>query len=318
MVRSSLVPIVLMFAATSADLSGQRDPEPSGADGSWEWVELSGHPGRRYRLFVPGSAGAKAPLVVMLHGCTQDPDDFARGSRFNRVAAEHGVLVAYPEQTATHNPQRCWNWFLPEHQRAEGEPGLVAAVARQVMASRSVDSARVYVGGVSAGGAMALNTIATVPGLFAAVGSHSGVAYRAAGDMPSALAAMRGADLPLRDMLRSASSAALEHGPPAVIALHGEADAVVSPRNLAAVFFQWSGVHGAGLARDDSLQLGGRAAVRTRFMQGDQYPVEAWRIAGLGHAWSGGSREGTYADPAGPDASRLMLEFFLAHPRAAR
>jgi len=315
MPRRLLIPLIAMSSTLPAGLAAQPDREPAGARGSWEWVAVDGHAGRRFRLFVPESAREGAPLVVMLHGCTQDPDDFARGSQFNQVAAEHGMVVAFPEQSAAHNPQKCWNWFVPANQGPEGEAGLVAAVARQVMATRSIDPRRVYVAGISAGGAMALNAAATAPDLFAAVGVHSGVAYRAAGDMPSALAAMRGADLPLHEIVAAVASVAAEHRPPALVAIHGEADAVVSPRNLAVIFLQWSALQGAGTARDDSLQLNGRPAVRTRHLQGEAYPVEVWRIPGLGHAWSGGSREGTFTDPSAPDASRLMVEFFLDHPR---
>lgn len=315
----SLTWVVAVMTLIPGGLSAQADAVPGGGAGSWEWVDAEGHPGRRFRLFVPARVTPgrdRPPLVVMLHGCTQDPDDFARGSRFNALAAERGVVVAYPEQTAAHHPQKCWNWYLPAHQGEGGEPGMIAAVARQVMASHGIDSARVYVGGISAGASMAQNAAAAAPGLFAAIGVHSGIPFKAAGDVPTALAAMRGDPLGVPPLVAAITHLAMETRPPAVIAIHGEADRVVSPRNLPVLLVQWSALHGAGTARDDSLELGGRSAVRTRHLGADgTSEVEVWRVPGLGHAWSGGASEGTFTDPLGPEASRLMLDFFLAHPK---
>ena len=294
----------------------QADPEPAGAAGNWTWVAADSAPERRFRLFIPANVQPGAPLVILLHGCTQDPDDLARGTRFNVAAAERGVVVAYPEQDAAHNPLKCWNWFVPAHQGADGEPGLIAGIARQVMAQHDIDPARVYVGGISAGGSMALNVVVASGDLFAAVGSHSGIAYRAADDMASALTVMRGEDIGIPPLIAAVSEMSIEGHRPPLFAIQGESDAVVSPKNLALMFLQWSTVFGAGTTRDDSLQVGGRTAVRTRLTQSDgSIPVEVWRVLGLGHAWSGGAPAGTYTDPAGPDASRLMLEFFLKHPK---
>lgn len=305
------------MTAAAAPLAAQPEPEPAGAPGAWSWMQVEGHPGHRFRLFLPGSLPERpAPLVVMLHGCTQSPDDLARGSRFNRVAAAHGVVVAWPEQTAERHLQRCWNWYDPRQQGPEGEAGMIVAVARQVMAAWPIDPARVYVGGISAGGAMALNAAVAGDGLFAAVGVHSGVPYRAAATVPEALTVMRGDSLGVQRLVGFAASTALEGPLPAVFAVHGEADAVVHPRNVAALFAQWSAAHGAGTPRDEAFQEGGLRAIRTRHLREDgSFPVEVWRVEGLGHAWSGGSPEGTFTVPRGIDASARMLEFFLAHPR---
>lgn len=309
--------MVAAMTLIPSGLAAQAGPVPGGGAGSWSWVAVEGHPGRRFRLFVPESLTGPAPLVVMLHGCTQDPDDFARGTRFNALAAERGVVVAYPEQTAAHHPMKCWNWYLPEHQGDAGEPGMIGAVARQVMARRAIDSSRVYVAGISAGGSMAQNAAAASPGLFAAVGVHSGIAFQAARDVPGAMAVMRGDPVAVPTLVSALTHIVFQGArPPALIGIQGEADAVVSPRNIALLYVQWSAVHGAGEARDDSLQVGGRGAVRTLHQSDDGTPeIELWRVQGLGHAWSGGSPEGTYTDPRGPDASRLMLDFFLSHPK---
>ncbi|HEX9938459.1 MAG TPA: PHB depolymerase family esterase, partial [Longimicrobium sp.] len=244
----TLLAIAAALTMTSAmpdDASSQAAAAPSApAAGSFEWHTYTGPEGtRRYRLFVPAKleAGRPAPLVVMLHGCTQDPDDFARGTRFNHAAADAGVIVAWPEQAQAHQPMKCWNWYDPGHQSPRGEPALVAAVARQVMAAQSVDPKRVYVAGVSAGAAMAVNTAASYPELFAAVGTHSGISYRAASDVPQALAVMRsGTTDPaigayaLQDALGGRTLP--------LIAIHGGADAVVFPVNSRQLAAQWAGV----------------------------------------------------------------------------
>jgi poly(hydroxyalkanoate) depolymerase family esterase len=263
---------------------------------------------RDYKLFVPPHAGKRPlPLVVMLHGCTQDPDDFAAGTRMNEAARADGFFVLYPAQSQQANPQRCWNWFKHSHQqRGRGEPALLAAMTRQIMERHDIDPTRVYVAGLSAGGAMAAILGETYPDLYAAIGVHSGLASGAAKDLPSALAAMRsGAD--------AAASAA--PGVPTIV-FHGDADATVHPDNGHHVIRASAGRIDGDPQTHREQADGGRNYTRHvhRSREGEVL-AEHWVVHGSGHAWSGGSRQGSYTDPAGPEATQQMLRFFREHPR---
>lgn len=256
-------------------------PVPDGAR-----VETRTIAGREVRLFTPSPrAGGVAGLVLMLHGCTQSPEDFALGTTMDLAAEAAGYAVAYPAQTGTHNMQSCWNWFRPQDQEAGGgEPASLAAIAREIAGELDV-GARVFAAGLSAGGAMAAILAETHPDLFAAVGVHSGLPAGAAGDMGSAFAAMRG-ERTGRPLARPG------------IVFHGTADTTVSPRNAHALL-PGDGVetrHGEGTRTWTRLTTPGGS--------------ELWMIEGAGHAWSGGDVAGSYADAAGPDASAEMLRFF--------
>ena len=271
---------------------------------------------RSYRLYVParsrsGSApDALLPLVVMLHGCSQTPDDFAVGTRMNVLAEEFGLLVAYPAQPRDANPNRCWNWHRRGDQRRDaGEPALIAGIARDILRDHPADPARVYVAGLSAGGAAAAIIAAAYPDIFAAVGIHSGLAVGAAHDAASGLLAMRqGApgDRPTVAM--------------PTIVFHGDADKVVNPRNgryLAARSLVAFPRLKATVRKGRS--AGGRDYIRTVHSVGAGKPqCEHWVVAGAGHGWAGGHPAGSFADPAGPDASSEMLRFFLRHRTTAR
>jgi poly(hydroxyalkanoate) depolymerase family esterase len=301
---------VLTMTTLAADAAAQ-------SAGTFEWHTHSSEAGtRRYKLFLPSSADVRhpAPLVVMLHGCTQDPDDFARGTRFNDLAGAAGVIVAWPEQTGEHHPQKCWSWYDPAHQASgRGEPALVAGITREVMAANPVDPRRVYLVGVSAGAAMAVNTAAAYPELFAAVASHSGIPYRAAADVPHAIAVMHGGS-PDPAILAYALQDALGGRCLPLFALHGAADAVVAATNSRQLAGQWAGVLGLSSSPAKRSTEGGLAVERTRWKAADGgTAVELVIVDGLGHAWSGGSPEGTFTDARGPDASRLILDFLLAH-----
>ena len=257
---------------------------------------------RRYKLFVPaGTWDTPRPLVVMLHGCTQTPDDFAAGTQMNERAGEAGVLVAYPEQGRDANIAKCWNWFRPGDQvRDGGEPGLIAAIARQIMSDHRIDPDRVFVAGLSAGGAAAAIMAQNYPDLFAAVGVHSGLACGAAHDLPSALTAMK----------TGAAGRTTGSGVPAIV-FHGTADGTVHPNNARHLL---SSIDPALTIRETVVgrSKGGIDYTRAAYADaGGRLAAEIWTLDGVGHAWSGGSPAGSYTDPRGPDASREMLRFFL-------
>jgi poly(hydroxyalkanoate) depolymerase family esterase len=263
---------------------------------------------REYKLYVPPQAGQRPlPLVVMLHGCTQNPDDFAAGTQMNEASREQGCFVLYPAQSQQANPQRCWNWFKHSHQqRGRGEPALLAGMTRDVMARHAIDPARVYVAGLSAGGAMAAILGETYPELYAAVGVHSGLASGAATDLPSALAAMRSG---------GAAAGASRPGLPTIV-FHGDADATVHPDNGRQVFV--ASVGPTEMEDEVQHQRSARSRGYTRRVHrsaSGHVLAEHWVVHGSGHAWSGGSCEGSYTDPSGPDATAQMLRFFLEHPR---
>jgi poly(hydroxyalkanoate) depolymerase family esterase len=264
-----------------------------------------------YRLYVPsGYNGESVPLVVMLHGCKQSPEDFAAGTRMNAHAEEMTWLVAYPEQSVTANGSRCWNWFRPQDQRRGlGEPSLIAGVTQQVMDDHAVDPARVYVAGLSAGGAAAAIMGSAYADLYAAVGIHSGLAPGAAQDIPSAFAAMRrGARI--REGIGGKSIVP-------TIVFHGDQDRTVSPQNAELILAQFVPRMEDLERRVEQVQVaGGYAYTRTCYIdRAGSVLLESWVVHGEAHAWSGGSREGSYTDPNGPDATREMLRFFSNHTR---
>jgi poly(hydroxyalkanoate) depolymerase family esterase len=275
---------------------------------------------RTYKLYVPSRyRGQPLPLIVMLHGCTQSPDDFAAGTRMNLRAEEYNCFVAYPAQSASANVSKCWNWFRPGDQvRGQGEPALIAGITRQVMSDYSVDEERVYAAGLSAGAAAAAVLAAAYPDLYAAIGVHSGLACGAASDVASAFAAMRRSGPAAR---RGSGGNLSGRGGysrivPAIV-FHGDQDTTVHPNNADQVIAQLK----KALATDvrvtveDGRGAGGRAYTRTVHRDAADHSVfEQWVIHGAGHAWSGGSPAGSYTDPQGPDATREMFRFFLDHP----
>jgi poly(hydroxyalkanoate) depolymerase family esterase len=289
----------------SFDLPGMRAPRESTpmpgqfVDGSFTNAAGS----RSYKVYIPSSyRGKPAPLLVMLHGCTQDPVDFANGTQMNALAEESGAIVLYPAQSQQANPARCWNWFNAlDQQRDAGEPSIIAGMTRQLMSQYAIDPARVYAAGLSAGGAMAAILGTLYPDLYAAVGVHSGLPFAAAHDLPSAMAAMRG-DLA---QARSAGNSV------PVIVFHGDQDQTVHPANADELIARRPQQASDGLHVEPGRVPDGHAYTRTVHKRRDGRPLaEHWLVHGAGHAWSGGSANGSYTDGRGPDASREMLRFF--------
>ena len=288
--------------------------------------------GQTRRALVHAPAGVQAhtavALVCMLHGCTQDAASFAAATLMNEAADRHGFVAVYPQQELGDNPRRCWNWFVPEHQaRGTGEPASIAAIVRELMGTASpwaIDPRRVFVAGLSAGGAMAAVMAATYPDVFAAVAVHSGLAYRCAANVASALTAMaRGSEDPVAQG-RAVHAAMGEHARPVPsIVVHGSADATVAPVNADRVLQQSMAAN--RLAAPEAFDLdiarptttsrgqddGGYAYTRSQWT--DRRGVlmhELLKIDGLGHAWSGGAPGGSNTDPRGPDATEAIWRFF--------
>ena len=264
-----------------AEPTAADTPVPEG--GQFLTKSFSNQAGSRtYKLYVPSQyRGQPLPLIVMLHGCTQSPDDFAAGTRMNLRAEQHNCFVVYPEQAASANISKCWNWFRPGDQiRGQGEPALIAGMTRQVMSDYSVDEERVYAAGLSAGAAAAAVLAAAYPDLYAAI---------------------------RREYSRIV---------PAIV-FHGDQDTTVHPNNGDQVIAQLK----EALANDTSITIedgrvpGGRTYTRTVHRDAADHSIfEQWLVHGATHAWSGGSPAGSYTDPQGPDATREMLRFFLDHP----
>lgn len=249
---------------------------------------------REYVAYRPASfpaRGERRSLVVMLHGCTQSADDFARGTRMDAEADANGFMVLYPQQSAAAHPQKCWNWYSPgQYTRGEGEASVLAALIDSVATAEGVTPERVALVGLSAGAAMAANLGVAYPERYAALALHSGVPALAATDLTSALRAMRQGDGDA-SALGDAALAAMgrRRRAKAVLVLHGAADKVVSPRNLDVTSRQWTLVNAAA---------GG-------------VPAERVSLPDVGHAWSGGAASGSYTDPSGPNATRLIVDFLL-------
>lgn len=295
------------------------DSPPSHKSKQGQFIEKSySNPAgtRPYKLYIPsGYTGQAVPLVVMLHGCSQNATNFSIGTRMNTLAEAGTFLVTYPEQGNAANSTKCWNWYQQANQqRGKGEPSLIAGITEQVMRDYQVDARRVYIAGLSSGGAMAAIMAATYPQLYAAVCVHSGLAYGAAHDLPSAFAAMnQGTSQPTKQLAKAIP----------LIIFHGDRDTTVAPSNADMLLNQWlqaaSRVQGAAPAV--TIERGAQAKNSYAYTRSlyrnkrEQVLIERWIVHQAGHAWFGGNPQGSYTDMRGPDASTEMLRFFNQHPK---
>ena len=301
---------VALVAALGVSLPGHATPGG---------MIAGAHAGLAYKLHVPAQRPSRAPLIVMLHGCTQDADQFATSTRMNAIADREGFYVLYPTQSVLANPRRCWNWFLPAHQgRGAGEPAAIAGLVEAIARTHDVDARRVYVAGLSAGGAMAAVLGATYPDVFAAVGVCAGLAVGAAKDVDSALGAMaKGAAEPQALPAKLRALLGARKRPVPLLVIQGTRDVRVAPVNAEQLAGQWA--LAAGLpARPSASERApalpeGRTVEKAVWRDGQgQTLVERWLVSDLAHAWPGGDAAGTHVDPLGPSASEAFWGFFSA------
>jgi feruloyl esterase len=278
-----------------------------------------------YLLYLPEKPGKRAlPLVVMLHGCQQTAEEFARGTRMNAIADREGFAVLYPRQTMSSNAYRCWNWYEELAQAGGGEARMIVALVAQIADEHPIDRTRIYVAGLSAGASMATILAVHYPHVFAAVGVHSGVVFGAAGDALKGLGSMRigTLDAPER-AIRSVVGDEGGAGMPAVL-IHGERDGVVHPVNLTQLVTQYKALNPeiadvAPVVSSTALPGadGGADGVLKQedYRAGDASVLRVYSIPDLDHAWSGGDGSAPFHSGEGPDASDLMWAFFEQHRR---
>ena len=321
--RPACHPRALRRAASARPCPAERAPGADQQRARFADLSYTNAAGTRaYKLYVPtGYTGQAVPLIVMLHGGTQSAGDFAAGTCMNELAERDTLIVAYPEQAASANTLKCWNWFRPADQLAgAGEPSLIAGITGQIRRACAIDASRVYVAGFSAGGAMAAVMAAAYPDLYVAAGVHSGLPHRAAHNLSSALAAMRrGTSPPPRP-----SAAGIP-----MIVFHGDQDPTVNHVNADRLVDQGLRAFSTGADRAKAPRHGvttrrgkvpgGRSYTRAVYQDANGNTlIEHWTVHGAGHAWAGGSRQGSYTDPQGPDASAELMRFFAEHPRGPR
>lgn len=325
-VRTVGVVGTVAIAACAGGSVGQPGPATARDSAAFVEREHSSELGsRKYRLYLPRDLGRGAPVIVLLHGCTQDAAEFAAATRMNQLAAAEQAIVVYPEQPASAHPQKCWNWYLPAHQaRGAGEPAIIATIAGEVARQYRADLGRVHIGGLSAGGAMAVVVALAYPDQFASVATHSGIGWGVARDVMGGLAAMKSGG-PDPDSLARLGFAAMGDKARAIpiLVIHGNADVVVTPVASRRIVVQFRAIQAASGVRTTTDSVAGEAngypytLLRARDGKGRAL-IEAWFVDSLGHALSGGATGSRWTDPRGPDAAREMLRFFLEHPRSDR
>lgn len=326
-------------AACAPPAQGGGEPAPAPppvaaarvpAEGQWvngTWEADGGL--RYYRLYLPAGYDPTRPrmLVVLLHGCTQDPNDLARGTRIAAHADENDFIALLPEQPTGANPHKCWNWYEPAHQGPNaGEPALIAGMTEQVSRTYPIDPAHLHIAGISAGAAMAQNVVVAYPRMWASAALHSGIPWKAAEDVTAALGVMQRGSRDVDGLGERAAGTIGRGSPPVpVLVIHGKSDTVVHPANGTQTARLWTVLNArlwAGYRPEGRLTTTETSGVDggyrwTRSVYGSEVGslVEELVVTELGHAWSGGSTRGSYTDERGPDATAEMIRFFRAHPR---
>lgn len=291
-------------------------------DGSY-----TNHAGTRsYKLYVPGTyRGQSLPLIVMLHGCSQNPDDFAAGTRMNAIAEENKCFVLYPAQAESANRFRCWNWFVASNQKRNlGEPSIIAGLTRDIINTFHINKCSVFIAGLSSGGAMSAIMGTTYPDLFAAVGIHSGLPYASARNFSSAMEVMQNGNGGRQTARQTSWIFFPARKALPTIVFHGDRDTTVHPSNADQIIAQSVSNAAHHSPRRESASYPYITVGQGKVANGRSYThsvhrddsgrviAEHWIVHGAGHAWSGGSSLGSFTDPMGPDAGREMLRFFLA------
>jgi poly(hydroxyalkanoate) depolymerase family esterase len=313
-------------------------PGVRASSGTFQQFTYNGSAGSRpYYVYTPANyqPGTAVPLIVLLHGCTQNPTNFADGTQMNTLADQQQFIVVYPQQTSSYNSLSCWNWFQTAHQsRGSGEPAIIAGITQTVKQATSqwtIDPNRVYVTGLSAGAAMSVIMGATYPDVFAAIGSASGLEYRAATDQTSAnMALSQGGPNPTQQGQAAYNAMGSFARVVPTIVFQGTSDYTVYPINGDQTVQQWmqtnhlasGGSYNASFSSPSTTTngqvpgSGGRAYTIQTWNDNQGNEIQAyWRISGMGHAWSGGSSSGSYTDPNGPSATNAMYTFFMNHPK---
>jgi len=304
------------------------------SSGIWQQYTYNGPAGSRpYFVYTPASyqVGTAVPLIVMLHGCTQTPADFAAGTQMDQLADQKQFIVVYPQQTSTYNQEKCWNWFdSADQSRGNGEPAIIAGIVQAVEQTTSqwtIDTHRIYAAGLSAGAAMTVILGATYPDIFAAIGVQSGLEYQAATSSTEAYTALRqGGPDPARQGQAAYNAMGSAARVVPTITFHGTSDYLVYPINGEQVVRQW--MQTDHLASHNAYNASFNSPTSTTNGQvagGHSYSVytwndnngnevqEYWLVNGMGHGWSGGSSSGTYTDPQGPGATQAIYNFFMSH-----
>lgn len=302
-------------------------PSPAQAASSFSGYYTNASGTRYYEGYVPTSyvPGTPVPLVVVLHGCSQTTGNVAAGSRFNSLAESKGFVVLYVQQSAYANGALCWNWFQWSNQfRGSGEPSLIAGITALVRSNYSIDPQRVHITGISAGGSMATVMGATYPDVFASVAVHAGCEYNGYPCGSSGGPSPTTSGNQIVDAMGNYGRVV------PVQVWHGTADTTVYPVNGGQVISSWAqandrisdGIDNNNIddvadATTTGTVTGGRSWTRSTYRNSTTglRVMEKWLVTGMGHAWSGGSSAGSFTDPAGPDATQLSWDFFVANPK---